>query len=65
MPRIKKGVISYEKAARSLFDYAFAHHPQARLLFNDLLTKTTDFLRELSTVVEDLYHRLCLKCFGS
>ena len=31
----------------------------------DLLTKTIDFLRELATVVEDLYDWLCLKCFGS
>ena len=32
---------------------------------NDLLTKTIDFLRELATVVDYFFHRLCLKCFGS
>ena len=31
---------------------------------SDLLTKTIDLLRELSTMVEDLYNWLCLKCFG-
>ena len=61
---IKKGIIIYEKSARSSFDYAFEHHSQARLLCNDLLTKTIYFLRELVTVVEDLYHCLCLKCFS-
>ena len=34
-------------------------------MYNDLLTKTIYFLRETATVVEDLYHRLYLKCFGS
>ena len=63
--RIKKGIISYEKSARSSIYYTFAHHPQARLLCNDLLTKTIDFLRKLAPVVEDLYHPMCLKCFGS
>ena len=65
LPSIKKGIISYEKAARSAFDYAFAHHPQARLMCNNLLTKTIDFLSEMPTVVDDLYHRIFLKCFGS
>ena len=65
LPSIKKGIISYEKAARSEFDYAFAHHPQARLMCNDLLTKTIDFLSEIPTVVEDLYHRIFRNCFGS
>ena len=32
LPSIKKSIISYEKAARSSFNYSFAHHPQARLL---------------------------------
>ena len=27
LPRIKKGIIIYERVARSLFDYTFAHHP--------------------------------------
>ena len=57
----KNGIISYENLATSSFDYAFAHHPQARILCNDPLTKTIDFLREVATVVEDFYHRLCLK----
>ena len=65
LPNIKKGIIRYEKAARYSFDYASAHHAQARLLCNDLLTKTIDFFQELATVVEDLYHRICIKCFGS
>ena len=34
-------------------------------MYNDLLTKTIDLLRDLATVVEDLYHWLCLQCFGS
>ena len=45
LPSIKKGVISYEKAASSSFYYAFAHNLQARLLCNDLLTKNK-FLKE-------------------
>ena len=61
---INKGIISHEKEARSSFDYAFAHHPQARLLYNDLFTKKIDFLRELATVVVDFYHRMCLNCFN-
>ena len=65
LARIKKGIIIYEKAARSSFDFAFAHHLHARLLCNNLRTKTIDFLWEMTTVVEDLYHRMCLKCFGS
>ena len=65
MPSIKKNIISYEKVTRSSFDYSFAHHPQARLLCNDMLTKTMDLLGELATVVEDLYHGLCLKCYFS
>ena len=60
LTRIKKGIISYEKSARSSFNYAFAHHKQARLLCNDLLTKNIDFFRELAMVVEDFYLRLCL-----
>ena len=64
MPSIKKVIIRYERAAWSSFDYDFAHNPQARLLCNDLLTKK-NFLRELATVAEDLYHHLCLKLFGS
>ena len=63
LPSIKKVIIGYEKEARLSFDYDFAHHPQARLLCNDLLTKTINLLRELAMVVEDLYHWLCLKCF--
>ena len=55
---IKKGIISYEKAAHSSLDYAFVHHAQARLLCNDMITKTNDFTRELATVVDDLYHRI-------
>ena len=47
----KKGIISYEKAARSSFDYAFAHHAQARLLYNNLLIKTINLFWELATVV--------------
>ena len=62
---IKKDIISYEKVARLSFDYAFAHHKQARLLCNDLISKTIYFFWEISTVVEDLYHRLFLKCVGS
>ena len=61
MSGIKKGIISDERAARSSFDYSLANHPQARLLCNDLITKNIYFLRELATVVEDLYHRLCPK----
>ena len=61
---IKKGIIFHEKAALSSFYYAFTHHQQARLLCKDMLTKN-NLLREMATVVEDLYHRLCLKCFGS
>ena len=64
LPSIKKGIISYENSERSSFYYAFAHHLQARLMCNDLLTNTIGFLRELATVVEDVYHRLCVKCFG-
>ena len=48
LPGIKKGIISYENLAHSSFDYAFAHHPQDRLLCNDILTKTIGFLRELT-----------------
>ena len=65
MPIIKKGIISYERASRLSFDYAFAHHAQIRLLCNNILTKTIYFFRELDMVVGDLYHNLCLKCFGS
>ena len=65
MPTIKLGITSYKKAACSSFDYVFAHHAQARILCNNLLTKTIDFSWELATVVEDLYHPICLKCFGS
>ena len=65
MPSIKKGIISYEKAARSSCNNSFAHYPQDRLLCNYLLTKTIIFLKELATVVEDFYRWLCLKCFGS
>ena len=45
LPRIKKGIINDVKASRSSFDYAFAYHPQARLLCNYLLTRNIDFLR--------------------
>ena len=65
LPSIKKGIIRYEKAAQSSFDYAFAHHPQARLLCKNLITKTIYFLMGLALVVEYLYHWLCLKCFHS
>ena len=61
LPSIKEVIIIYEKSARSSFDYAFANNPHARLLCNNLLTKIIDFLREMATVVEDLYHWLCLK----
>ena len=61
LPSIKKGIISYENELQSSFDYAFGHHPQARLLCNDIITNFFYFLREMSTVVEDLYYRLCLK----
>ena len=37
LPSIKKGIIIYEKAARSSFNYTFAHHAHARLLYNNLL----------------------------
>ena len=40
---IKKGIVVYEKPARYSFHYAFSHHKQAKLLFNNLLTKTIDF----------------------
>ena len=43
IPSTKKGVSSYEKASRSSFDYTLEHHAQARLLCNNLLTKTIDF----------------------
>ena len=62
---IKNDIISYEKAACSSFDYAFSHHAQDRLLCNDMLTKTIDLFQEMATVVEDFYHRVFLKCFGS
>ena len=65
LTRIKKDIISYEKSTRLSFDYAFVHHSQAILLCNNMLTKIIYFLRELATVVEDLHHQLCLKCFGS
>ena len=65
LPNIKKDIISYEKSARSSFDYAFAHHAQASIICNDLISKTIDLFWELATVVEDLYHRMFLKCFGS
>ena len=58
LPRIKKGIISYERSARSSFNYAFAHHSHDRLLCNNTLTKTIDLFRELATVVEDLYYRI-------
>ena len=61
MPTIKKYMISYKKEDCSSFDYVFVHHSQARLMCNNLLTKTIDFFGELATVVEDLYHWLCLK----
>ena len=64
LPSINKGIISYEKSARSSFDYAFAHHPQDRLLCNNMPTKIIYLLSELATVVEDLCNWLCLKCFG-
>ena len=51
---IKKFIISYGKAARSSLYYAFAHHAEARLLYNDLLAKTIDLFFELDTVVEGL-----------
>ena len=65
LPSTKKGVISYEKSARSSLNYAFVNHPHARLLCNYLLTKTIDLFREMATVAEYLHHRLCLKPFGS
>ena len=65
LPSIKKGIIGYEKAVRSLLYYTFAHHEKARLLRKNMLTKIIDFFRELSTVVVDLYHLLLLKGFGS
>ena len=65
LPSIKKGIISCEKTACLSFNYSFSHHAQARLMYNDMLTKNIYFFRELATVVEDLYHFLCLNCFGS
>ena len=65
MPSIKKGIIRYEKSARSSFNYDFSQHAKARLLCNYLLTKTIYFFREMAMVVEDLYHQLCLKLFDS
>ena len=62
MPNIKDGIITY-KSGSSL--NAFAHHTKYRLLCKDLFTKTIYFFLELATVVEDLYHRLRLKFFGS
>ena len=64
MPIINQGIITYEKAAGLSLDYSFAHYAQAKLLWKYMLTKKIDFLRELATVVEDFYHRLCMKCFG-
>ena len=61
IPSINKGIIRYEKAARSSFNYDFAHHPQAILMYNDLLTKAIEFLRGLAMVVEYLYHYICLE----
>ena len=61
LPSIKKAIITYEKAARLSFDYAFSHHAQARLLCKDLITKTIEIFQELATVVEYFYHWLCLK----
>ena len=65
LPNIKKGIISYEKAACSSSDYSFARHAQARLLCKNMLTNTIDFFQELVRVVEYLYHHICLKCFDS
>ena len=65
MSSIKKGITSYGNSARSSFDYSFVHHAQAKLLCNDLLTKTIDLFRELATAVEYLYHQICLQFFGS
>ena len=62
---INKGIIRYEKVSHSSFDFAFFHHPQAILMYNDLLTKAIEFLRGLAMVVEYLYHWICLECFGS
>ena len=45
LTRIKRDIISYEKAARLSFDYAFVHHSQAILLCNNMLTKIIYFLR--------------------
>ena len=55
---IKKVIIIYENAAHLSLYYAFAHHAQARLLCNDLLTETINYCQELATVVEDFYHRI-------
>ena len=64
LPIIKKGIIIYEKAEQSSFDYGFVHHRQAGLLSNNMLTKQIGFLRELAMVGEDFYQWLCLKYFG-
>ena len=62
---LKRESPAMKNSGRSSFDYAFAHHAQDKLLCDDLLPKTIDFFRELATVVEDLYHQICLKWFGS
>ena len=58
---IKKGIIIHENSSRSSFNCDFTHHVQARLLCNNMRTKTIDFFRKLAMVVEDLYRRLCLE----
>ena len=44
LPSIKKGIINYEKAYHSSFDYAFAHHVQAIILCNNFSPKQLYFM---------------------